>query len=29
MPNENPNARLEALCDGVFAIAATLLVIDV
>jgi TMEM175 potassium channel family protein len=29
MPNENPNARLEAFCDGVFAIAATLLVIDV
>jgi len=25
----NPNARLEAFCDGVFAIAATLLIIDV
>ena len=25
----NPNARLEAFCDGVFAIALTLLIIDV
>jgi uncharacterized membrane protein len=25
----NPNARLEALCDGVFAIAMTLLIIEV
>lgn len=29
MSDTNPNARLEAFCDGVFAIAATLLVIDV
>jgi uncharacterized membrane protein len=29
MSDANPNARLEAFCDGVFAIAATLLVIDV
>lgn len=29
MSETNPNARLEAFCDGVFAIAATLLVIDV
>jgi len=26
---ENPNARLEAFCDGVFAIALTLLIIDI
>ena len=26
---ENPNSRLEAFCDGVFAIALTLLIIDV
>lgn len=25
----HPNARLEALCDGVFAIAMTLLILDV
>src|SRR5215469_3985565 len=25
----NPNARLECFCDGVFAIALTLLIIDV
>jgi len=29
MSDSNANARLEALCDGVFAIAMTLLVIDV
>jgi TMEM175 potassium channel family protein len=28
MAHSNPNARLEAFCDGVFAIALTLLVID-
>jgi uncharacterized membrane protein len=28
MAESNPNARLEAFCDGVFAIALTLLVID-
>jgi uncharacterized membrane protein len=26
---ENPNARLETFCDGVFAIALTLLIIDI
>jgi len=26
---ENPNSRLEAFCDGVFAIALTLLIIDI
>jgi TMEM175 potassium channel family protein len=29
MPESNPNARLEAFCDGVFAIALTLLIIDI
>ncbi len=29
MPESNPNARLEAFCDGVFAIAMTLLIIDI
>jgi TMEM175 potassium channel family protein len=29
MTAENPNARLEAFCDGVFAIALTLLIIDI
>jgi uncharacterized membrane protein len=29
MPDANVNARLEAFCDGVFAIALTLLVIDI
>lgn len=29
MPEHNPNARLETFCDGVFAIAMTLLIIDV
>ncbi len=29
MPEAHPNARLEALCDGVFAIAMTLLILDV
>ncbi len=29
MAEENPNSRLEAFCDGVFAIALTLLIIDV
>jgi uncharacterized membrane protein len=29
MADTNPNARLEAFCDGVFAIALTLLIIDV
>jgi uncharacterized membrane protein len=29
MTSENPNSRLEAFCDGVFAIALTLLVIDI
>src|SRR5260221_14200727 len=29
MPEPNPNARLEAFCDGVFAIALTLLIIDI
>lgn len=28
MADENPNARLEAFCDGVFAVALTILVID-
>jgi uncharacterized membrane protein len=27
MTHENPNARLETLCDGVFAIASTLTLI--
>jgi uncharacterized membrane protein len=29
MAETHPNSRLEAFCDGVFAIAATLLIIDV
>lgn len=29
MPEANPNSRLEAFCDGVFAIALTLLIIDI
>jgi len=29
MTETNPNSRLEAFCDGVFAIALTLLIIDV
>jgi uncharacterized membrane protein len=29
MTETNPNARLEAFCDGVFAIALTLLIIDI
>jgi uncharacterized membrane protein len=29
MAESNPNARLEAFCDGVFAIALTLLIIDI
>jgi uncharacterized membrane protein len=29
MTEANPNARLEAFCDGVFAIALTLLIIDI
>jgi uncharacterized membrane protein len=29
MPEHNPNARLETFCDGVFAIAMTLLIIDI
>lgn len=29
MSETNPNARLEAFCDGVFAIALTLLIIDI
>ena len=29
MTESNPNSRLEAFCDGVFAIALTLLIIDV
>src|SRR6476660_7770586 len=29
MIETNPNSRLEAFCDGVFAIALTLLIIDV
>ena len=29
MAESNPNARLECFCDGVFAIALTLLIIDV
>lgn len=29
MADTNPNARLEVFCDGVFAIALTLLIIDV
>lgn len=29
MADQNPNSRLEAFCDGVFAIAMTLLVLDI
>src|SRR6187399_2448222 len=29
MSEPNPNTRLEAFCDGVFAIALTLLIIDI
>jgi len=29
MSDHNPNARLETFCDGVFAIAMTLLIIDI
>ena len=29
MSEANPNSRLEAFCDGVFAIALTLLIIDI
>ena len=29
MAERNPNSRLEAFCDGVFAIALTLLIIDI
>ena len=29
MTHENPNARLETFCDGVFAIALTLLVLEI
>ena len=29
MEEKNPNSRLEAFCDGVFAIALTLLIIDI
>ena len=28
MPESNPNARLEMFCDGVFAIAITILILD-
>ena len=29
MEDPHPNARLEAFCDGVFALALTLLIIDI
>ena len=29
MPETNPNSRLEAFCDGVFAFALTLLIVDI
>ena len=29
MAESNPNARLEAFCDGVFSVALTLLIIDI